>query len=212
MYLLNFLKNIFDLKKLYKCIYIAIIPAILFYSMSLFWLKYTGFEVMEILRDPAQQSGESSFIGFLSNIGIWLWVSASAISFFSVLTNDFKFNKNLKELLFLTGVLSILLAIDDFFLIHDRYIKQEICFIVYAIFAGSILIRHYKLILKIEGFAFLFAGLLLALSIFTDLIQSHIPIKYSYSQVFEEGFKFIGATTWLYFTARVASYNQTLIE
>ena len=206
------LKKIFVLKKLYSCIFIAVIPALLFYSFSLFGLKSAGFGIMEILRDPAQQSGASSFVGFLSNIGIWLWVSSAAICFFTTITSDSKFNKNHKELIFLTGMLSIILAIDDFFLIHDRYINQKICFLFYALFAGALLIRHYKLIIEIEGFTFLLAGSFLALSILTDLIQSRIPLQYNYTQVIEEGFKFSGVATWLYFIARVASFRPISLE
>ena len=106
-------------------------------------------------------------------------------------------------------MLSIILAIDDFFLIHDRYINEDICYLVYAILASAILIRHNKLILKIDGFAFLIAGSFLALSIFTDLIQSQIPLDYSYTQVIEEGFKFTGAATWLFFNSRIASFRLT---
>ncbi|MDB0040806.1 hypothetical protein N9E81_01385 [Algibacter sp.] len=200
-------KKVFDLKKVSRCILIAIAPALLFYSFSLFELKSQGFGIMEILRDPAQQSGASSFLGFLSNIGIWLWVSSAAICFFTIRTSDSLLKRNRKELMFLAGMLSIILAIDDFFLIHDRYINQNICYLVYAIVASAILIRHNKQISEIEGFAFLVAGSFLALSIFTDLIQSHIPLRYSYTQVLEEGFKFIGAATWLYFNSRIASFR-----
>ncbi|MFK5971737.1 MAG: hypothetical protein QM485_00480, partial [Flavobacteriaceae bacterium] len=91
------------------------------------------------------------------------------------------------------------------FMIHDRYVNQKICYLIYAIFAGFLFIRHFKKIIKTEGFAFLLAGTFLASSIVTDLIQSKIPLEYRYIQVIEEGFKFIGAATWLYFIGRVAS-------
>jgi hypothetical protein len=201
--------QIFASGKLMRCMLVAIIPAFLFYCISLVGLIVKGFGILEILRDPAQQSGASSFLGFLSNIGIWLWVSAAAICFFTVLTSDFADKNSRKELLFLTGMLSIMLAFDDFFMIHDRYIDQNICYLAYAVFAGILLWRHHKIILEIEGLAFLTTGALLALSIFTDLAQEHIPINYQYLQVMEEGFKFIGAATWLYFNCRVASYHPT---
>lgn len=204
-------KKIFVSKKLLNCVLLAVLPALFFYVISLVWLITFGFEVMEILRDPAQQSGASSFIGFLSNIGIWLWVSSAAISFFTTFSNSLH-NKNLKNLLFLVGMLTIILAIDDFFLIHDRYIDQKICFLVYAIFAGALLVRHYKLILEQEGFAFLLAGSFLALSIVTDLIQSRIPLPYDYVQIFEEGFKFIGAATLLYFVVKMASLRLKTVS
>ncbi|MGK7899616.1 MAG: oxidase [Xenococcus sp. (in: cyanobacteria)] len=160
---------------------------------------------MEIIRDPAQQSGQSSFIGFLSNIGIWLWVSSAAICFFSAMTNSLGIKGSQRELLFLVGLLSMTLAVDDFFLIHDRYINQKLCYLSYAILALSLLVRHYKAIIKIDVFPFLLAGLLLALSILADLTQNYIPLSYSHVQVVEEGFKFIGAAIWLYFSCCIAS-------
>jgi hypothetical protein len=92
-------------------------------------------------------------------------------------------------------------------MIHDRYIDQNICYVTYMLLAIGLLFRHHKLIIEINGFAFIFAGTLLGLSIFTDLIQDFLPFKYSHIQRFEEGFKFTGGSTWLYFVALVASYR-----
>ena len=198
-------KQVFTKKNISRSLLFAIIPALLFYSISLLVLTSSGFEIMEVIRDTAQQTEASSFLGFLSNIGIWFWVSSAAICFFTIATRGSALKKNHKQLILLTGILSILLAIDDFFLIHDRYINQYICYFVYALLAGVILIRHHKLILEIEGFAFLLAGALLALSICTDVVQFHLPLEYSYTQIIEEGFKFTGGATWLYFNARIAA-------
>ena len=96
-------KKIFSLKKVSNCILIAIVPALLFYSFSLFGLKSRGFEIMEILRDPAQQSGASSFLGFLSNIGIWLWVSSSSICFFTIITSGYNLKKKSQGINFFNG-------------------------------------------------------------------------------------------------------------
>ena len=159
------------LKKLSRCILFAVLPAAVFYGSALLGLKSHGMETMEILRDPAQESECSSFLGFLSNIGIWLWVSSAAISFFSAFLRNAGALRQQKELLFLTGLLSGILAIDDFFLIHDRYIDQNICYLAYAICTGALLIRHYKIIFEINGSSFLLAGMLLALSVFSDLVQ-----------------------------------------
>lgn len=206
----NIFKKIFDAKKMYSYILFAGIPAALIYCISLFGLWSQGFSVMEILRDPAQQSGASSFLGFISNIGIWLWISSAAICFFSLLTNETKIDDNGNELLILIAIFSMILAIDDFFLIHDRYIAQEICFFTYAVCALLLLFRHHKKIIEIDGFSFILAGLLLGLSILTDLIQYYLPYPYSYIQVFEEGFKFTGAASWLYFSGRVASFKPNV--
>lgn len=202
-----FLRQIFDSKKILRYFFLVGIPASLFYALTLIGMWSLGFGITEIIRDPAQQSGQSSFLGFLSNIGIWLWISSTAISFFSVLTYDFAASDRRKKLLVLVGMLSMILAIDDFFMIHDRYVNQNICYLVYAFFAVILLVRYYKEIIEIDGFSFLLAGLLLALSILTDLIQDYLPLHYIHSQAFEEGFKFIGAATWLYFAVRIASFR-----
>ncbi|RJP81291.1 MAG: oxidase [Desulfobacteraceae bacterium] len=189
-------------------IFVAGIPALLFYAFSLIGLSYAGFGIMEIIKDPAQQTGQSSFLGFLSNIGIWLWVSAGAISLFHALTYGLQTNAARKELLLLAGVLSMILAIDDFFMIHDRYVNQNICYLAYAVCAGLLLLRHFKQIIEIDGFSFLLFGSLLALSILTDLLDGYIPFRYKYVQIFEEGFKFVGAATWLYFSCRIVCFQS----
>jgi hypothetical protein len=107
----------------------------------------------------------------------------------------------------LIGVFSLILAVDDFFLLHDRYLPQRPVFIVYAVFALTLLVRYFRNILEIEGFAFLSAGGLLALSIFVDLNQRKIPFDYGQVQTVEEGFKFVGAASWLYFSYRLASFR-----
>ena len=202
-----YVKQIITLKKILRYITFACVPALLFYAISLLGLSSFGFGIIEILRDPAQQSGQSSFLGFLSNIGVSLWISSAAICFFSALTYKVIDDGGHKELLLLVGILSIVLSIDDFFMIHDNYIGQEPCYLAYAFVAGALLVRHFKRIMEIDGFSFLGAGLLLALSILTDLIQGDIPLRYVYTQVIEEGFKFVGGATWFYFSFCIASFH-----
>jgi len=201
------LKTIFSTEKMFRCILFAGIPALLFYGFSLVGLRATGFDVIEILRDPAHQSGQSTFLGFLSNIAVWLWVSSATICFFCAMTGDLVNKGSHRELLFLVGILSMILAIDDFFLIQHRYVNQKLCYLFYAIFSGTLLVRHYKKIMEIDGFSFLLACLLFVLSILTDAVQTRTPLPSSYVQVFEESFKFIGIATWLYFICRIASFR-----
>ena len=207
--MLAYIKNIFDVKKIMKVLLYATIPGLLFYTVAFNILHNNGYHTMEIIRDFAQIMDESSFLGFLSSIGTWLWVSATAIAFFGFMTVKSPPSYKHRELLFLLGLFSFLLAFDDFFMIHDRYIDQNICYGTYAFLALALLVRHYKTIIAINGFGFLLAGTLLAASIFTDLIQDYLPFKYSSIQIFEEGFKFTGAATWLFFVALVAAYQFT---
>jgi hypothetical protein len=203
------LKQIFATRKILISILYVAIPALLFYSAAVLILTSSGFSIREILRDPAQQTGLSSFLGFVSNIGVWLWVSSAAICCFSLLTNHSRFRSGSKELLVLLGFLSMLLAVDDFFLLHERYVYQKGIFLFYAIFALGLLIRHYRKIIEIDGFTFLFAGLLLASSVEIDINQRKIPLEYVYVQLIEEGCKFVGAAIWLFFVGQAASFPRS---
>ena len=102
-------------------------------------------------------------------------------------------------------MLSLLLAVDDFFLLHERYVYQKGIFAFYALVAITLFIRHFRRILEIEGFTFLLSGFLLASSIVIDMKQRKFPFDYSQVQLVEEGCKFVGAAFWLYFCARMAS-------
>jgi hypothetical protein len=195
-------------EKILPCLLLASLPALLFFSLSLYIMLAQGFEVMEVLRDPAQQSGASSFLGFLSNIGIWMWVSAAAICFFTVLTRSgYRFRRH-RELMILLGVFSVVLAVDDFFMLHDRYINQWLCYAAYVVVAVALFLRHSEVIVQIDGFAFLLALALLGASITTDTFQSFLPLEYATTQIFEEGFKFTGAVTWLYFSGQAARSGE----
>ena len=203
------LKRIFNARRILYWFVFAAVPATLFYGVALEVMSSAGFSLREILRDPAQQTGQSSFLGFLSNIGVWLWVCSGAICLFSAGVGGFVSEQKQKQLLILIGMLSLVLAVDDFFLLHDRYLPQRAVFLCYAVFTIFLLIRYFKNIMEIEGFAFLSAGGLLAMSILVDLNQKKIPFDYPQVQVVEEGFKFVGAASWLYFSCRLASFRFT---
>ncbi len=183
----------------------AIIPAGIFYVTAVAVMLFSGFEMKEILRDPAQHTEQSSFLGLVSNVGIWLWIASATLGLFTALVVDKPRASGRRNLLLLVGLLSLLLAVDDFYLIHERYVDQRICYATYALILVAILVRHYSIILKTNAFAFLAAGGLLAMSILTDLAQHDIPLGYWSIQAFEEGFKFCGAALWLYFIAYTAN-------
>lgn len=202
-------KTIFKKDNINRFLLYCCIPALLFYCVSLTVMSQAGFTLVEILRDPAQQTKQSSFLGFVSNIGTWLWLAAATICFFRAATYKPEKRDEYKTLLILSGCFSLFLAIDDFFLIHDRYITEGILIPLYAIFVGYLLKRFHKMIFKIDGFAFMIAGTLLAMSVLVDAVQEILPISYGASQALEEGFKFVGAAAWLYFCFRIAAYQPT---
>ena len=199
------IKQIFNKRKIMLSLVATVFPALLFYAVAVWILTNSGFELHQVLRDPAQQTGISSFLGFVSNIGVWLWVSAVAICCFGLITSLSAQPQGGRELLMLLSMLSLLLAVDDFFLLHERYVYQKGIFLFYAVFALTLFVRHFRRILQIDGFAFILSGTLLASSIIIDINQRKFPLDYDYVQLVEEGCKFIGAALWLYFCGQAAS-------
>ncbi|MFM2360965.1 MAG: hypothetical protein RLY16_2958 [Bacteroidota bacterium] len=202
-------RQLFQFKKIGRVLIFAIFPAILFYFIAIYILQQQGFQTVEIIRDLAQSADVSSFLGFISNMGVWMWVSAGSICFFARFSDVKILDRKQRELLLLLGFFSVLLAVDDFFMLHDRYINQKLMYAVYALLASGLLVRNLKLILAIDGFAFLLAVGTLGGSIITDLLQFVLKMPYSTQQLLEECFKFIGAATWLYFCCKTAMFRKT---
>ena len=203
------LNKIIQWKKIGISISCVAIPALIFYSLSVFLLINSGFSIVQILRDPAQQTGVSSLLGFVSNVGVWLWVSSAAVCFFSLVSSRFKNPRGPLEMVLILGLLSLLLAVDDLFMLHDRHVHQKSLYNFYALCCLILLVRHFRRILEIDGFSFLFAGLLLAMSIYIDTHQKKMPMDYAQHQLIEEGLKFVGASIWLFFCGKAAhSYSK----
>jgi hypothetical protein len=104
-----------------------------------------------------------------------------------------------RQLLISGGLFSLLLCIDDMFLLHDRYVGSTFLYSLYAIFAVLILFRFRAQVSALGGGSFLLAVALLGTSVVIDQLQEVIPVPYTTLQLFEEGAKFLGIATWLAF-------------
>jgi hypothetical protein len=188
-----------------------ILPALVFYALALGALTLGGFRVTEILRDPAQSLRVTSLLGFLSNVGVWFWVAAGAICFSSVAMRaqtDAR-QAEMRKICLTLGGFSLLLAADDLFMIHDRFIAEGIMVPLYIYLLWRLLRHHGATVMGIEKTAFLATAGFLAGSVMVDAVQEILPISYSASQIIEEGCKFLGGASWLYFCHRAAGYGLT---
>jgi len=202
-----------NVNAIYHCFCRACIPATIVYATSLFVLSASGFSVVEIIRDTAQTTGHSSFLGFVSTIGSWLWLAAAAFCFFRIFGFSQETEVEHRKLLTLLSGFSFFLAVDDFFLIHDRFITEGILIPLYILFLAYLLKQHGTHIAMICGAGFIIAGSALFFSVLIDATQEILPISYSFSQCLEEGFKFVGAGTWAYFCFTVSAYvKPTLLN
>ena len=192
-----------------KLVYFSILPSAILYIAILFISNFYNIKLSLVVRDLAQTCGYPIGVGMISNIGILLWGAAASICLFSAFTESF--NRELSKLLLLGGLFSGLLCIDDFFLLHDRYIGPDFLNFTYLAISILILVRFRRILREIGLFNLVISILLLGLSIFFDgVIQQIFNQSYELTQLIEEFFKFLGIACWLNFWCRASSYSLKL--
>ena len=192
-----------------KLFYISILPSAILYLAILYISNFYNIKLNLVVRDLAQTCGYPIGVGMISNIGILLWGAAASICLFTSCSEII--NRESSRLLLLGGIFSSLLCIDDFFLLHDRYIGPDFLNVTYLSISIFLLVRFQRILKNIGLFNLIISILFLGLSIFFDgVIQQVFNQSYELTQLIEEGFKFIGITCWLNFWCKASSYALKL--
>ncbi|WP_438982485.1 oxidoreductase [Vulcanococcus sp.] len=186
-------------RSLLRVLQLVLLPALAVYVLALLLSAAAGIRTQLVIRDLAQTCDTALGVGLLSNLGYLGWIAAAAIALFTALSGVVQVRGRVRQLLLSGGLFSLLLCLDDMFLLHDRYIGSTFLYSLYAIFALLILFRFRSQVNALAGGSFLLAVVLLGLSVIIDQLQEVIPVPYSTLQLFEEGAKFLGIATWLAF-------------
>jgi len=188
-----------------KLFYISILPSAILYIVTLYISNIYNIKLSLVVRDLAQTCGYPIGVGMISNIGILLWGAAASICLFTTFSQEI--NSDSSKLLLLGGVFSGILCIDDFFLLHDRYVGPDFLNLTYLSISIFLLVRFRKILKRIGLFNLVISILFLGLSILFDgVIQQIFNQSYDLTQLIEEGFKFLGIACWLNFWCKASSY------
>jgi len=188
-----------------KLFYNSILPSAILYLAILYLSYFYNIKLNLVVRDLAQTCGYPIGVGMISNIGILFWGAAASICLFITFIENI--NHELSKLLLLGGIFSCLLCLDDFFLLHDRYLGQDFLNLSYLAITILLLVRFRRTLKKIGFFNLIISILFLGLSVFFDgVIQQIFNQSYDLTQLIEEGFKFIGIACWLNFWCKASSY------
>lgn len=188
-----------------RVVLLVLLPALLVYMLALVLSAAAGIQTQLVIRDLAQTCDTALGVGLLSNLGYLLWIAAAAIPLFAALSGVVPLKSRVRQLLLCGGAFSLLLCLDDMFLLHDRYIGSTFLYSLYAVFALLILFRFRRQVQALGGGSFLLAVVLLGLSVLIDQFQELIPVPYTRLQLVEEGAKFLGIATWLAFWSQAAA-------
>lgn len=169
----------------------------------------------ELMRDSllvAELSDDCCHIyyGAISNIGVLLWAAGTAILFFTALVVALIGGQEHRHYVVqfaLGGFLTMLLCIDDFFLVHDIILPQlgfseTFAYVVYASFAALYVWYARAEILGARWLMFLLSVGCLAFSVKIDVFMNY---DNDFRLLIEDGAKLIGIAAWLSFHAEAAA-------
>lgn len=167
---------------------------------------WKGIPLNILTRDPIAVIGAPLYTGFLSQIGIFFWAASAAVSLFGAQTlSENQDKQEFKRFLFISGLFSLFLGLDDIFLIHVQLFRylgvSEIA--VFMVYAGALiayLFRFRAIILKTE---YVFLGT--ALFFFSVSIGFDLLFYLGLDEtIFEDAAKLVGIITWLAYFFRSA--------
>lgn len=155
-------------------------------------------------KDPASLSGLHPLAGIVSNSGVLLWAACTAVSFFSAaLLRGNPERCGMRRFLFCAGWMTLLLLIDDFFMLHDALlpdcagIPERCVYCFYAILLAAFLFAFRRIIVQTEYLLLLAALGFFSASVFVDFFQHHIQALIGECRILlEDGFKFLGIAGW----------------
>jgi hypothetical protein len=168
----------------------------------------TDLNLSNLTRDQSAVANIPPYIGLFSNIGILLWCVCAAICLFSyaILKVANQAQEYTKFFLY-SGLLTTLLLVDDFFLLHEfvfpkyLYVSERIVYAAYMIVLSSFFVKFRKIFKKTEFLILLAAILSLGLSVICDVIWEGIP------SVVEDTFKLVGITIWVTYFVRLCLHE-----
>lgn len=164
----------------------------------------SGITISTFVRE-SKASVEYPFVGLLSDIGILIWTAAASICLFtSLVLRKWKSDRLVADFLLYSGVLTTLLMLDDFFLIHETVaLRDRYLFLAYLLGVVFIMVRFRKLI-QHSAYELLFVSLFFfGLSLFVDVGQNRVEeVIGDWRILVEDGFKFLGIVGWFAYFAR----------
>lgn len=164
----------------------------------------SGITISTFVREY-KAGAEYPFVGLLSDVGILIWTATASISLFSsMVLRKWKRNKTAADFFLYSAVLTALLMIDDFFLIHESVsIRDRYIFLGYLVGLLFVLIKSREYI-AVSRYELLFLSLLFfGMSLFVDMFQNRIEGAIGdWRILIEDGFKFLGIVGWFAYFAK----------
>jgi hypothetical protein len=186
---------------------LSTILGLLFYQCIEWIHVHRGISYGDLTRDPNAIHNSPKYIGLLSQTGMIFWFGTAGILLFGASCTLQNYQRK-KVFFFLINafLLTLLLGVDDLFMLHEelghRGIREEYFYIFYAIWLFATIV-FYRGIIKTTLYPLILVyGTVFGCSIVIDKLTENTPL-------IEDMLKFIGILNWSsYWTSTAFSLVQ----
>ncbi|MEZ5721769.1 MAG: hypothetical protein R3D59_08955 [Paracoccaceae bacterium] len=161
---------------------------------------YDDTPVASLTRDPVSVLGGSVLVGAMSQLGLFLWAAGAAAGFLGAAFARRVGDESAAILFpFLTGLLSLVLGLDDCFQFHEEIgpvfgLPQDATLGAYAIAAVAVFWVYRAFVARTDLVLLAMAAAGFGASIFLDVLE---PLRHSGAgYLLEDGAKFFGIAAW----------------
>ena len=162
-----------------------------------------GVPVPTMTRDMAALGHLHPLAGVLSNLGILLWAATAAICLFVALSERGRLSTPVAHWLLFAGLLSLWLALDDCFQIHEElsprylHVRERYVYLGLALAMAAYLWASRAVILRsrwsLLGLAFVFLG---TSALLDTLLGAWAQQIGDWEFFYEDGSKWLGIVCW----------------
>lgn len=189
------------------------LPILILLGVVRLFSTMTSIPLRRLMLDPTEVTQVPFYTGIMANLGTLLWTAAASICLFIAIFLAQMVGKAWKNFFMISGLLTLLLLLDDLLRIHDEIfpvylgIKGDVFGIGYVLFIGVYLFRFRTLIVQYP-YAFLVMALgFFGVSIAIDVAPSGVKNLFTQTDIvfFEDGAKLLGIANWLAYFAYLSA-------
>lgn len=192
-------------KTLLPALFTTYIPGLFVLFMLGIMKLWAGIPIKALTDDPSAYMKVPAYVGLLSNLGVLVWSASVVICLFTyVLLRKGKNAGDLPSFLLYSGLITAVLVLDDFFLLHETlilsfHVPEVLVFAGYIIAISPYPLKFRRTISKTDFLFLFFAFAFFGLSMAVDVSGIH-PRG---GTLLEEGSKFLGIISLFAYYSRV---------
>ncbi|HEU0203831.1 MAG TPA: hypothetical protein VFR86_25760 [Burkholderiaceae bacterium] len=196
-----------------RVLLLTFVPAVAFLLVLIVVSLTNVFPMDHIARDPAAVAQMHPFTGVLSNVGVLLWCAAGVAGLFGGLALRYTPRDDWRRFLVCSGLLSLLLLFDDFFMFHEWLAPHHLGIHEYFVLLfllgtmGAYLWFFRSVIFTTDCTLLALALGFFGLSFMVDLVPGRWMMHMGqWEYLLDDGPKFIGLAAWCSYHLRIAQH------